>query len=347
MDFLTFFLFTLTFIAVLTVWKGVKMVPQQEAWVIERLGKFDRTLQPGLNLLVPYVENVAYKHSLKEMAIDVPEQSAITRDNVTLVMDGILYVRIIDPVAGSYGVTDPVMAVSLLAQTTMRSEIGKLTLDKTFEEREALNANIVVSINDAAQSWGIQCMRYEIKNINPPRSVLKAMELQVAAERQKRAEILESEGQRQSQINIAEGQKQEIVLKSEAAMTDQINRARGEAEAILAVAEATAKGIEVVASAINKEGGTDAVSLQVAEHYIDAFRHLAQENNTILLPANTGDAGSMVAQALGVFETIRNAQATRTPRENAAEGSSYVRKQRPSVTDDDSGSNDSGPWGSA
>lgn len=299
-------LLALAFIVVIVVVMGVKTVPQQQAWIIESLGKFNRTLEPGLNIIIPFIQKVAYKHSLKETAVEVPEQAGITRDNVTLNLDGILYVRITDPVAASYGVSSPIYAVQLLAQTTMRSEIGKLTLDKTFEERETLNANIVTSINQAAQAWGIQCMRYEIKNITPPSSVLKAMELQVAADRQKRAAILESEGKMQAQINAAQGAKQQVVLTSEGALTDQVNRAKGEAEAILAVAEATAKGIEMVAAAIAKQGGSDAVALRIAEQYVGAFRELAKETNTILLPANTGDAGSMVAQALSVFDTIRN-----------------------------------------
>lgn len=309
---------------------GVKTVPQQQAWIVESLGKFDRKLEPGLNILVPFYQKVAYKHSLKEMAVDVPEQAGITRDNVTLALDGVLYVRIIDPVAASYGVSDPIYAVQLLAQTTMRSEIGKLTLDKTFEERETLNANIVSSINQAAQSWGIQCMRYEIKNITPPTSVLKAMELQVAADRQKRALILESEGKRQSQINIAEGKKQEVVLGSEGALTDQVNRAKGEAEAILAVADATAKGIELVAAAIQKQGGDDAVALRIAEQYVGAFKELAQQSTTVLLPANASDAGAMVAQALTVFDSIRNRTAV----------SSGAAPQNPQ-------GGGKGPWGSA
>ncbi len=285
---------------------AARFVPQQQAWIVESFGKFDRKLEPGLNWVIPVYQKVAYKHSLKEMAVDVPEQAGITRDNVTLALDGVLYIRIIDPVAASYGVSDPIYAVQLLAQTTMRSEIGKLTLDKTFEEREMLNANIVTAINQAAQTWGIQCMRYEIKDITPPATVLKAMELQVAADRQKRALILESEGKRQSQINIAEGKKQEVVLESEASLTDQINRAKGEAEAILAVAEATAKGIELVATAITKQGGEQAMALRVAEQYVTAFGELAKESTTVLLPANAGDAGSMVAQALSVFSNLRS-----------------------------------------
>lgn len=305
MDFGSLFFFVIALAGGLTVWKGVKIVPQQSAWIVEKLGRFDRKLEPGLNILIPYIERVAYRHSLKEFAFDVQEQTAITRDNVTLVMDGLIYVRIVDPIEASYGVNDPVYAVTQLAQTTMRSEIGKLSLDECFEERERLNANIVQAINEAAQSWGIQCMRYEIKNITPPRSVLNAMELQVAADRQKRAEILESEGHRQAKINVAEGNKQEVVLQSEAALTDQINRAKGEAEAILAVAEATAKGIELVAASIQKSGGEEAVALKIAEQYVNAFGNLAKESNTILLPANANDAGSMVAQALSVFNSIK------------------------------------------
>lgn len=305
MDFYSLLIATLFFIFVLVIWKGIKIVPQQSAWIIEKLGRFDRKLEPGLNLLIPFIERVAYRHSLKEMAFDVLEQTAITRDNVTLTMDGVIYLRIIDPVQASYGVNNPVYAVTQLAQTTMRSEIGKLALDESFEERERLNANIVNAINQAATTWGIQCMRYEIKNITPPTSVLKAMEMQVSAERQKRAEILQSEGERQSKINIAEGRKQEVVLSSEAALTDQVNRAKGEAEAILAVAEATAKGIELVGESIRKQGGEEAVALKIAEKYVDAFGKLARESTTVLLPANANDAGSVVAQALTIFDSIR------------------------------------------
>ncbi|MDH5478909.1 MAG: paraslipin [Nitrospinota bacterium] len=299
------FSLVVAFIIVLTVFKGVRIVPQQSAWVIERLGKFRTVLNPGLNIIIPYVDSVAYKHSLKETAIDIPSQTTITRDNVSLRIDGLLYLKIIDPKAASYGVSDPAFAISQLAQTTMRSELGKIEMDRTFEERETLNLNIVRSINEAANPWGIQCMRYEIKDITPPDNVRKAMELQVAAERQKRAEILDSEGKKQAQINVAEGGKQEVVLESEAAYTDQVNRAKGQAEAILMVADATAKGIQVVGESIMKTGGSEAVALRIAEQYVEAFKNLAKTNNTILLPADTGNAGSMVAQALGVFETIR------------------------------------------
>lgn len=295
-------------IIVVALYKGIKVVPQQQAWVVEKFGRFDRLLEPGLNFLVPFVEKVAYKHTLKEDAIDVHQQTAITKDNVTLNIDGVLYVRIVDAVQASYGVRDPYYAVLQLAQTTMRSEIGKISMDNTFEEREMLNANIVQAINDAASSWGIQCMRYEIKDIDPPSSILKAMELQVAAERQKRAEIHESEGKRQAAINIAEGQKQEVVLQSEAAMTDQVNRAKGEAEAIVAVANATAEGIERVAAAIQTQGADDAISMKIAEQYVEAFRQLARRGTTVLLPSNAGDASSMVAQALSVFDSLKNKQ---------------------------------------
>lgn len=297
------------FIGILCIAKGVQTVPQQEIYIVENLGRFDRKLEPGLNFLIPFMQRVAYRHSLKESPYEVQEQPAITRDNVTLMMDGVLYLRIVDPVQASYGVSDPVYAVSQLAQTTMRSEIGKLTLDQCFEEREQLNANIVMAINQASQTWGIQCMRYEIKNITPPSSVLKAMELQVAAERQKRAEILQSEGLRQSKINMAEGQKQEVVLNSEAALTDQVNRAKGEAEAILAVAEATARGIELIAAAIAQSGGEQAVALRVAEQYVAAFEKLAKQSTTVLMPADPGNAGAMVAQALSVFDSLKRQDA--------------------------------------
>ena len=308
-DFSSILIFLTLFLVVLTIWKGVRTVPQQEAWIVEKLGRYDRNLDAGLKLLVPYVERVAYKHSLKETAYDVHEQTAITRDNVTLILDGIVYLRVTDPVAASYGVSNPIYAITQLAQTTMRSEIGKLTMDQTFEEREALNHNIVQAINQAAGTWGIQCMRYEIRNITPPASILQAMELQVAAERKKRAQILESEGSRQAQINMAEGYKQEVVLKSEAALTDQVNRAKGEGEAILTVAGATAEGLRLIAESLSKAGGIEAMNLRVAEQYVDAFRQLAQKSTTVLLPANTGDTASMVAQALTVFERLRDGKA--------------------------------------
>jgi regulator of protease activity HflC (stomatin/prohibitin superfamily) len=303
---MSFGFFSILLAAVVIFFMGVKVIPQQEVWIVERLGKYLNSMQAGLNIIIPFVDKVAYKHSLKERAMDVSEQTAITKDNVTLSLDGVLYVRIINPRDASYGVENPYYAVSQLAQTSMRSAIGRMALDKTFEEREALNSQIVQAINEAASTWGIQCMRYEIKDIKPPTTVLKAMELQVAADRQKRAEILASEGKMQAQINIAEANKREVVLASEAALTDQVNRAKGEAEAIFMVAEATSKGIEIVASSIGKSGGKEAVSLRVAEQYVDAFGHLAKTNNTLILPATANDAGSMVAQALTIFNNINS-----------------------------------------
>ncbi len=292
-------------IAILVIIQMVKVVPQQQAWVVEKLGKFDKVLQPGLNLLIPVIQRVSYKHTLKEEAIDVTAQTAISNDNVTLSIDGVLYVKIIDPMAASYGVNNPYYAITQLAQTTMRSEIGKLPLDRTFEERETLNVAIVAAINQAAINWGIQCMRYEIKDIQPPQSILKAMELQVAAERQKRAQILESEGNRQAKINHAEGEKAQIVLNSEASYTDQVNRAKGESEAIGLVATATAKSIETIAAAMHKTGGSEAVSLKIAEQYINAFGNLAKDTNTIILPANLSEPSSFITQTLGIFNQLK------------------------------------------
>ena len=299
-------LIVISLLIIIGLISAIKIVPQQEAWVMERLGKFDSVLPPGMTIIIPVIQRIAYKHTLKEQAIDVTAQTAISNDNVTLSIDGVLYVKILDPKAASYGVSDPYYAVTQLAQTAMRSEIGKLKLDKTFEERESLNHSIVTTMNKAATNWGIQCMRYEIKDIQPPRSILQAMELQVAAERQKRANILESEGKRQSQINTAEGEKAQIVLNSEAALTDQVNRAKGEAEAIICVAEATAKGIDVVAESIKKSGGSDAVSLKVAEQYVEAFSQIAQKSNTVLLPANLENPSGFIAQAMTIFDNIKN-----------------------------------------
>lgn len=298
------FLLILSVIGIILLMRMIKIVPQQEAWVVERLGKFDKVLEPGMSIIIPIIQRVAYKHSLKEQAVDVLAQTAISQDNVTLSIDGVLYIKIVDAVSASYGVNNPYYAITQLAQTTMRSEIGKMKLDRTFEERDALNSAIVSSINEAAMNWGIQCMRYEIKDIQPPSSILEAMELQVAAERQKRARILESEGARQAQINIAEGEKAQVVLESEAAYTDQVNRAKGEAEAILFVADATSKSINIIADAINGKGGPEAVGMKVAEQYVEAFSNLAKKNNTVILPANMSEPGSFIAQALSIYDNI-------------------------------------------
>lgn len=272
---------------------GVVIVPQQRAWVVERFGKYFRTLEPGLHFLLPLVDRISYVHSLKEEAFPVANQTAITRDNVTISIDGVLYVRIVDAYKASYGVENPIYATMQLAQTTMRSELGKITLDKTFEERESLNENIVNTINKAGKDWGIECKRYEIRDINPPTSVKSAMDLQAEAERRKRANILDSEGFREAQINKAEGEKRAAVLKAE-----------GLAVSILKQSEATARGIEELAKAIGASGGKDAVGLRIAEQYVQAFKELAQKNNTMLLPTNAGDPAGMVAQAMSIYKKI-------------------------------------------
>ncbi|MFT6071717.1 MAG: regulator of protease activity HflC (stomatin/prohibitin superfamily) [Alphaproteobacteria bacterium] len=289
----------------LIAFKGIKLVPQQEAWVIENLGRFESVLEPGLNFLIPFMQSVAYKFSLKEQAIDVHEQVAITQDNVSLRIDGVIYVRILSAKHAAYGAQDPYYAITQLAQTSMRSEIGKISLDRTFEERESLNANIVRTINEASEQWGIQCMRYEIQNITPPPSILEAMELQMTAERRKRAQILDSEGTKTAQINSAEADKQQTVLASEAAMLDQVNRAKGEAEAILSIADATAKGLITVGEAIEQKGGREAMNLKVAEQYVEAFSKLAKTNNTILLPADMNNPTNMIAQAMSVINAVK------------------------------------------
>jgi regulator of protease activity HflC (stomatin/prohibitin superfamily) len=289
----------------------VKFVPQQTAWIVERMGKFSRILQPGLAVLVPLIDRIAYVKSLKEAAIEIPSQSAITADNVTLELDGVLYTRVFDPYKASYGVEDAEYAISQLAQTTMRSEIGQLSLDHVLKERAALNTNITQAINEAAQDWGVTCLRYEIRDIHAPAGVVEAMHRQVTAERSKRAEILESEGQRQSAINIAEGRKQSVILASEALRAEQINMATGESEAILLKARATAAGIDAVANSIasGKESAQGAVSLSVAEKYVDAFGKLAKEGTSIIVPGNVGDIGGMIATAMGVYGKVSESQA--------------------------------------
>ncbi|NWH81258.1 STML2 protein, partial [Piaya cayana] len=288
---------------------GVLFVPQQEAWVVERMGKFHRILEPGLNFLIPLLDRIRYVQSLKEIVINVPEQSAVTLDNVTLQIDGVLYLRVMDPYKASYGVEDPEYAVTQLAQTTMRSELGKLSLDRVFRERESLNASIVDAINQASDCWGIRCLRYEIKDIHVPPRVKESMQMQVEAERRKRATVLESEGTRESAINVAEGQKQAQILASEAEKTEQINKAAGrEANAMLVKARAKAEAIQLLAAALAQQHGSAAASLSVAEQYVSAFSKLAKDSNTLLLPANTGDVSNMVAQALGIYATLTKPQ---------------------------------------
>lgn len=294
----------LVLLGALLYW-GTHIVPQQQVWIVQRLGKFSRRLEPGPNWLLPGIDTVAYRHSLKEEAIDVPEQTAITQDNVSVILDGIVYVKIIDPWAASYGVKNPLHALTQLVQTTMRSEIGKIPLDKTFEERESLNAKMVEAVNQAALSWGIQCLRYEIKDIKMPEDIRKAMELQMTAERQKRARILESEGLRQSHINDSEGQRQAQINIAEGSQSERISRAKAEAEAITLLSEASAAAIERIARSLSESGGERAASLQVAEKYIEAFRHLAKEGNTIVLPSNLQHPGVMITEAMAIYDQIK------------------------------------------
>ncbi len=283
---------------------GIKIVPQNRAYLIERFGKFQSTKEAGLNFIVPFVDRVAADRSLKEQAVDVPEQSAITKDNISLSVDGVLYFRVLDPYKATYGVDNYVFAVTQLAQTTMRSELGKMELDKTFEERDMLNTNIVSAINQAAGPWGIQVLRYEIKDIVPPQSVMEAMEAQMKAERVKRAQILESEGDRQSAINRAEGQKASVVLAAQADKEEQVLRAEGEAKAIIAVAEAQAEALRKVGVEANTVEGQKAIQLDLATKAIEAKQAIAKESSVVLLPDQATDAASVVAQAMTVLSTM-------------------------------------------
>jgi len=287
-------------LAIITLARTALVVPQQSAFVIENLGKYNKTLRAGFHILVPFAERVAYRHSLKEQALDVPEQVCITRDNVQVSVDGVLYLQVLEPDRASYGIADFLFAISQLVQTTLRSEIGKIELDRTFEERGAINANVVNELDKATQPWGVKVLRYEIRNITPPTDVLTAMEKQMRAEREKRAVILASEGERDSAINQAEGEKQRVIKESEANRQLQINQAEGEAEAILAVANATAEGLERVARALSQEGGEKAMQLRVAEEYIGQFGNLAKAGNTLVVPANLTDVAGMIALATQV-----------------------------------------------
>ncbi|KAL8800978.1 MAG: hypothetical protein Q9223_007139 [Gallowayella weberi] len=302
----------------------IRFVPQQTAWVVERMGKFHRILQPGLAILIPFLDRIAYVKSLKEAALEIPSQSAITADNVTLELDGVLYTRVIDAYKASYGVEDAAYAISQLAQTTMRSEIGRLSLDHVLRERAALNTNITEAINEAANNWGVVCLRYEIRDIHAPPGVVEAMHRQVTAERSKRAEILDSEGQRQSAINIAEGRKQSVILASEALKSEQINIASGDAEAILVRARATARGIDAVAHSMREgqENARGAVSLSVAEKYVEAFGNLAKQGTAVVVPGNVGDMGGMIANAMAVYSKISESQ-SQAQKGNVIDTSSY------------------------
>jgi regulator of protease activity HflC (stomatin/prohibitin superfamily) len=296
-------LIVLLVLVVLAILMAVKVVPQQSAYVVERLGKFYAVLQPGINFIIPFFDRVAYKYTLKESAIDIPEQICITNDNVQVRMDGVIFIQVIDAKKAAYGIANYTFAVTQLAQTTMRSEIGKLALDKTFEERMTINRAVVEAIDEAATGWGVKVLRYEIKNITPPQSVLMAMEKQMQAERERRAVILQSDGEKQAAINVAEGQKQKVVLESEGIRERQINEAQGEASAILSVAEATAESIRLVAASIQNEGGMEAVQLRVADNLVEQFGKLAKTNNTLILPANFADMGSLIAAAMTVVKS--------------------------------------------
>jgi regulator of protease activity HflC (stomatin/prohibitin superfamily) len=287
-------------VVIILVAKTSVVVPQQNAFVVESLGKYSRTLRAGFHLLIPFIEKTAYKHTLKEQATDIPEQVCITNDNVQVGVDGVLYMQVLDAQRASYGIGDYVFAIAQLAQTTLRSEIGKIALDRTFEERALINANVVSELDKASDPWGVKVLRYEIKNINPPQDVLSAMEKQMRAEREKRAVVLTSEGERDAKINSAEGEKQRVIKESEAARQQQINEAEGEAEAILAVAAATAEGLRRVAESLRVEGGTDAMQLRVAEQYLNQFGKLAKEGNTLVVPANLSDLASMITLATKV-----------------------------------------------
>ena len=302
------------FIAVVVAFviEGVRIVPQQHAYVIERLGRFHAILEPGLNLIIPFLDRVAYTHDLKEVPLDVPEQICITRDNTQLGVDGVLYYQVTDPRLASYGSSDYITAIVQLAQTTLRSEIGKMELDKTFESREEINRQIVAALDEAGRNWGIKVLRYEIKSLTPPESILRSMQQQITAEREKRALIAKSEGERQQEINIADGKRQAAVLESEGEKQAAINRAQGEATALRLIADANAAAVRAVAEAIADKGGMDAANLKVAQEYVAAFANLAKQSNTLIIPANTGDVAGFVASAMTVLDKARQAAAQRT-----------------------------------
>jgi regulator of protease activity HflC (stomatin/prohibitin superfamily) len=288
--------------------EGIRVVPQQNAWVVERLGKFHEVLQPGLNIIIPFFDRVAYRHSLKEVPFDVPEQVCITKDNTQLAVDGIVYYQVTDARLASYGTSDYLLAITQLAQTTLRSEVGKMELDKTFESRDELNRQIVSVLDQAGRPWGVKVLRYEVKNLTPPEAILRSMQQQITAEREKRALIAKSEGERQQQINVADGEKQAAVLNSEGQKTAAINKAQGEATALRLVAEATAAAVRAVAEAISAPGGQTAANLKVAELYIQQFGNLAKANNTMIVPSNLSDVASVVASAMTVLERTKAAQ---------------------------------------
>lgn len=295
-------------IALIFAFKSINVIPQQTAWVIERLGKFHKVLNPGLNFIIPFIDKVAYKHSLKEIPLDTPSQVCITRDNTQLSVDGILYFQVTDPKLASYGTSNYIIAVTQLAQTTLRSVIGKMVLDKTFEERDLINNQVVSAIDEAALNWGVKVLRYEIKDLTPPAVILQAMQRQITAEREKRAVISESEGKKQEQINLATGAREAAIAKSEGEKQSEINVAEGKAQATIAIANATAQAISLIAKASEEQGGNTAINLKVAEQYIDAFSNLAKTNNTLIVPSNLSDVSGMVGSVMKIVQSTKTAK---------------------------------------
>lgn len=290
-------------VALIFAVQSIKVVPQQTAWVVERLGKFHAVLNPGLNFIIPFIDRVAYKHSLKEIPLDTPSQVCITRDNTQLSVDGVLFFQVTDPKRASYGTSNYIIAITQLAQTTLRSVVGKMELDKTFEERDAINNSVVAAIDEAALNWGVKVLRYEIKDLTPPAVILQAMQQQITAEREKRAVIAESEGKKQQQINIAIGEKEAAIARSEGEKQAEINKAQGQAAATVAIAEAMAEAIRNIAKASEEKGGMTAVNLQVAEKYVEAFSNLAKTGNTLIVPGNLGDMSSLIASAMQIVKS--------------------------------------------
>jgi regulator of protease activity HflC (stomatin/prohibitin superfamily) len=305
----TIFAVVFLIIVIVLVGQTIKIVPQQHAWIVERLGRYHATLTPGATLVVPFIDRIAYKHVLKEIPLDVPSQVCITRDNTQLQVDGVLYFQVTDPMKASYGSSNFVFAITQLSQTTLRSVIGKLELDKTFEERDFINHSIVSALDEAASNWGVKVLRYEIKDLTPPKEILHAMQQQITAEREKRALIAASEGRKQEQINIASGGREAAIQKSEGERQAAINQAQGQAAAILAVAEANAQAIQKIAAAIQSTGGMEAVNLKVAEQYVNAFANLAKQGNTLIVPGNLSEMSSMIASALTIVKQQKGADA--------------------------------------
>ena len=299
------FAIVLLVIAIIFAVKSVNVIPQQTAWVIERLGKFHKVLNPGLNFIIPFIDKVAYKHSLKEIPLDTPSQVCITSDNTQLSVDGILYFQVTDPKLASYGTSNYLVAITQLAQTTLRSVIGKMVLDETFEERDIINNQVVSAIDEAALNWGVKVLRYEIKDLTPPAVILQAMQRQITAEREKRAVIFESEGRKQEQINLATGAREAAIAKSEGEKQSEINIAEGKAQATIAIANATAEAIAKIAQASQQQGGDTAVNLKVAEQYIEAFKNLAQTNNTLIIPSNLSDVSGMVSSVMKIVQSTK------------------------------------------